>query len=202
MTAACTTTRYVTVVDAYRGEPAQIVSATARIAVLPNTAEPNPLFAQEVKQKLEWLLCERGLRIVPPDSADLHVFNVFGIGAPQTVSTGGVVLPLRNMLAFVPTSATTYYRWLAIGVKPALRSPESTLGGASLGWAWLSTAASEGSSGDLRQVIDFMMIATLQVFPSSTGRRTQIEMSDSDRRIKRLRARGAVSSDESISCRS
>ena len=115
-TTACATTRFQGGVDAYRGTGVGVPAPSMhRIAVAVNTSEANTLFAMEVKHKLESLLRMQGYRVSSVDSADFVLLNAFGIGSPQTVSTGGVVLPLRNMIVYTPTSATTYFRWLLLG---------------------------------------------------------------------------------------
>lgn len=55
-------------------------------------------------------------------------------------------------------------------------------------WSWMSQATSDGESGDLHQVIDYMLVAAFESFPHASGRRVKSELSQNDRRVRELRA--------------
>lgn len=188
--AACAATKYYGGVDTYRGAAAPApLPHQDRIAVTLNTSEANPLFASEVKAKIESLLRAAGYRIASIDSADFVLLNAYGIGAPQTVSTGGVVIPLRNMIVYTPTSSTAYFRWLLLAVAPVASLRAAAATGAAVEWSWVGAVTSSGSSGDLRLVIDPLLVAAFEHFPTSTGRQVEFTLSERDARIKLLRAR-------------
>jgi hypothetical protein len=184
---ATTTGRVAVDVDAYRGPRASFLTDSFSVGVLQNTYATNPLFAVEVQRKIELLLCARGLRVTSPDSADFVIYNVFGIDDPSTQSTGGVVVPLQGMVVYRPTSVTTFTRWMGIGLAPAIamQYPASFQDGSA--WAWVSTGTSTGSSGDLRHIVDYLLVALLNSFPSGTAQRLRYDIGLDDNRILALR---------------
>ena len=185
--AGCATpTKYTVEINGYTGRGANALRPATRIAVVPNTYSANPLLAAEVKAKIERLLQSRGFSPSSVDSADLVLLNVFGIGTPQEIATGAVALPLGNMIAYVPTSTISYFRWLMIGVAPAAQYGVAGLEFKDVDWSWVAEVTSSGSSGDLRTVIDYMLVAAFESFGYSTGRRVQVTLPRNDPRVRVL----------------
>lgn len=186
LSTGCATTRYSVDVNGYAGSGADALRPGSRVAVVPNRFEANPLLAAEIKAKLERLLITRGYRITSTDSADLVLLNVFGIGTPQEIATGAVAMPIGNMIAYVPTSSVLYFRWLMVAVAPASHYGVAGQSFDDVEWSWVAEVTSSGSSGDLRSVIDYMLIAAFQYFGNSTGRRIRINVPGNDNRLGEL----------------
>jgi hypothetical protein len=185
----CASTRYSIDVNGYTGSGADALRSGSRVAVIQNRFEANPLLAAEIKTKLERLLVARGYRITSPDSADLVLLNVFGIGTPREIATGAVAMPIGNMIAYVPTSSVLYFRWLMVAVAPANHYGVADQTFDDVDWSWVAEVTSSGSSGDLRSVIDYMLIAAFQYFGNSTGRRVRVNVSGNDDRLRELYGR-------------
>lgn len=187
LSAACATApKYSVMVDAYAQRPLQ---DSARVAVLAATQQ-NPMLGAEVGAKIERLLSNAGYEIFSPvapgDTADLVALAVFGIGDPETVYTGTAVLPLGGIIWSVPQTRTARLRWLIV----AVARPEDLEGVANVNdvpWVWYSTTFSSGSSGDLRQVIDYLLVPTFEWLGQNTGQRVSTTVRADDPRVRALR---------------
>jgi hypothetical protein len=149
------------------------------------------MLGPEVAAKIEQLLAQQGFRIVPAehalDSAQLVVATVFGIGEPATISTGTAILPLGNMLWSVPQTRTSSVRWLiAAAAEPLALQNATDL--ASVSWNWYATTFSEGTSSDLRLVVDYMLVSTFERFGQNPGQRIEVNLRENDGRVRALRA--------------
>jgi hypothetical protein len=148
------------------------------------------MLAEEVRGKIEGILLERGFRLAPQnasvDDIDLVVLAAFGIGDPTTVHAGTAVFPWAGMVFAVPRTATTHLRWLSVGVvRPrdmANREPDGEIP-----WIWYATTFSAGTSGDLRRVVDFMLIPTFEWVGRNTGQQIHVTINEHDQRIRALR---------------
>lgn len=108
--AGCATS-YNVGIDSYTSQPPSRIPPGATFGVVASSGG-NVLLDQEVQGKIGQLMMDRGFSLVSAEEAEYLVLALFGIGDPQTVSTGGFVLPVGNMLSYVPRSATSYFRWL------------------------------------------------------------------------------------------
>lgn len=185
-TAGCATTQFNVLVDTYAQEP---LAPPGRVAVLAAT-EANPMLGQEVQRKIENLVMQRGFAPVDPsvarDSADLVVLAVFGIGEPTTQYTGTAILPLGNTLWSLPQTRTAHTRWLIVGVaRPGDMAGVEQI--QDVPWVWYANTYSAGSSGDLRRVIDYLLVPTFEWFGENTGSRLEVTLREHDARVRSLR---------------
>jgi len=185
--AGCATTTYAVGVDGYRAR-ANVNLADANIAVLPNELASNPLLAAEVKDKIEFLLLRQGYRVTSLDEADVILVNLFGMGSPREQS-GGVFVPLSNMVAYVPTTSVQHFRWMMLAAAPSDVISEPNLQAADVPWIWIAEVSSSGRSDDLRDVLDYMLVVAFEHFGETTGTRRVTRINDRDQRIAILRAR-------------
>ena len=184
--AGCASTSYNIGIDSYTAQPPSQIPPGATFSAVASSGG-NVLLDQEVQGKIGQLMMDRDFSIVPAEEAEYLILALFGIGDPQTVSTGGVVLPVGNMLAYVPRSATTYFRWLLIGVAEAEQFRTQDLTTTQIPWLWLGQTSSAGSSDDLRHVIDYLLVPTFETFGQSTARRIEVTLKEDDERVNRLR---------------
>lgn len=184
--AGCSRTRYAVGVDSYVALPPASLPSSALIG-MGSISGGNQLLNQEIQGKIGILLSEHGYTPVAGEDAEYIIVAVYGIGEPQTVSGGGVVVPLGNLLAYVPRSSTSYFRWLSMGVVDAQVARTYVESDGEVPWLWIGQVSSSGSSGDLRSVIDYLLVPLFETFGSSTGERVESTISGGDDRVERLR---------------
>ena len=86
--------------------------------------------------------------------------------------------------SYVPASATLYTRGLLICV---FNSEEAKLKGAEAKPAWMCITESTGTSLDLRDVVDYLLVATFKYFGQNTGRKIQTNLYDDNIEVQQLR---------------
>jgi hypothetical protein len=105
---------------------------------------------------------------------------------PTTEYSGTVVVPYGNMLFSRPSYSTIHSRWLTVGVaKPTDIAATDNI--EEVPWVWFARTHSAGSSGDLRSVIDYLLVPTFEWFGNNTGSRMYITLREHDERVLRLR---------------
>lgn len=193
--------------------------AASTIAVLAKTTPDAPLLEREVARKSEFLLAQRGFSIRPVGEASHVLLLFFAIDAGRTVTNsfdtyvrGGTAITnlytgsgqwatatTRLPGRFEPRtySYTVYSRYLGATLYAHEQFVESLADDKSDAIVWSATAVSAGSSSDVRSIIDYLLVATLDQFGKDTGKQVRVLLKESDERVLALRAHTDQRSNES-----
>jgi hypothetical protein len=176
------------------------------------------MFSKETKNKIAVLLKENGYKLASPRMADyLLVFNsditsktvtvhvpVYSPGQTQTTtgnvnttnpsgwqrssSTYSSTTQSSGTTTYVPREYTFFIRGVSLHVYNAhffRSSKEEDL-------VWSGSAVSSGENGDMRQVIDYLLVAIFDRFGTDTKRGITVDISENDKEVKRMRSELAV----------
>lgn len=182
------------------------------LVLLENPNAENPILEREVLRKLAIALSDRGYQVVPAtadEQPDFAVIVGYGMGPPSqrtsamprvsgggsttvttmnpngTMATSTVQIPYSTQ--WVPVSVTQYSRWMNIHVLDmrAFRASKEVR------VAWIGNAVSTGRTGDLRQVLSYMILPLVDRVGEDTGKAFTVTMPSADARVKALDARAA-----------
>jgi hypothetical protein len=169
----------------------------ASISVVRDTNVPNPILEKEIAAKIEKLLVMQGYR-TGTDSADYYLLFDYGIDAGQTVTD---VIPIYypgfyrpypfssvrwyGYTTYIPYSEVIHTRWLTLKLidGKAYRISESAEP------VWIGEVASAGMSSDLRELINYMLIAAFEHFAQDTQRQITEVIPRNDERVLLLTGR-------------
>jgi hypothetical protein len=167
------------------------------------------LLAKEINEKIEKILSAKGYLITDVDKSDY--FLVFNFGVTSSTHTAndlhyvpgegttkqGTVYGSRGFAVgsyeetsrssgyytYIPREYTLYTKELSIWVYDAklyrTSKQEDQL--------WQGSAVTSDECGDLRQVLDYLLITALKHFGRSTGQNIQTQMGPKDEEVKALR---------------
>jgi hypothetical protein len=198
----CTSVRtYQVQVNGYTESAAPSPTPGASVFVLEDQKAPNPLLEKEVKAKIDKLLQKHGYFLAPYDRADYFLSFAYGLGTPQTVSvttpswgigwgfgpgycgrgiSTGIYWPGCGPL-YTETQAL-YDRWLRLTVVEAKYYRDT---GKSRP-VWVGETRSTGTSSDLREVLNPMLIAAFEQFGRNTGKALPASIRQNDPRVSDL----------------
>jgi hypothetical protein len=165
------------------------------IFVAQNPEADNPLLEKEVASKIGKLIEEKGYTQSSEEHADFHLFYRYGIG----------IGPVRTEPASHPHTVSVYdaekqetryetvYHWsercvqhyaasLSIRVADSRGTRDS--GDVQVGWAADTTI--EDKRTDLRNTLNYLLVATFAYFGQDTGRAVGLNLKPDDPRIVRL----------------
>ncbi len=183
------------------GQSLQIPEA-ASICVVTDGNAPNPILEKEVGVKIEKLLTEKGYN-VGRDKADYFLRFSYGIDAGRTVTEA---IPIHHPMfydeypfsgfyghgytTYMPYSEVIHTRWLVLklfGGYPDEASkdaqPATPTAGKPL---WIGEVTSAGTSSDLRELLNYMLVAAFEHFAEDTRRQIPTVISRDDERALRL----------------
>jgi hypothetical protein len=153
--------------------------------VIENQDAKNPLLDKEIKEKINKLLITHGYPTTTFEKADYYLFFGYGMGEPRSVSVatpdyfgsfgwgwgggyswGGPAVSVGIPWGGSVDSATLFDRWLLIKVVegPAYRTQKTSPP------VWVGEARSVGASSDLRQVLNYLLVANFKEFGKNTGK--------------------------------
>ena len=210
-------TRYLVSIDSIRDEA--VFSSNKRYFIFPAIpgVPPSDLHFREYASYLRNVLTRNHFYETSPDSADIAVFVIYGIGDPQlhaysfSVPIYGRTDPGAATVSsstlgpggFATSTGTITYRprFGIVGTQSysgtyATYFRYLILGAidlhayrkdSSLALIWQSTITSEGSSNDLRAVIPVMIAASGNYITTNTGKRIDVDIRENDPRIYQLR---------------
>ena len=171
------------------------------ICVVTDSNAPNPLLEREIGNKIRTLLENRGYSAGTSQPGYYLIFK-YGIDSGRPVMDS---FPIRHptdywghsgihtpgYVTYVPHWQLVYTRWLVLTLMAGdtyrtLRTADPV---------WIGEATSVGSSPDLREIVDYMLIAALEHFGEDTGKRVTEAIPKGDERVELLRERqvGSVS---------
>ncbi|MGQ9688972.1 MAG: DUF4136 domain-containing protein [Desulfobaccales bacterium] len=200
--AGCAATRaYQVQVNGYTDPAVPVFAPGAMVCVLEDQKAQNPLLEKEVKAKIEKLLEKNHYSLAPYDQAQYFVSFAYGLGTPQTVSVGapawsvgvgfgtgwwgpsaayGVYWP--GWGPYYTETRPLYDRWLRLTVVDGKQHRDTGKSQA----LWVGEARSTGSSSDLREVLNFLLIAVFEQFGRNTGKALPATIKQKDPRVLEL----------------
>ncbi|MBN2317276.1 MAG: DUF4136 domain-containing protein [Sedimentisphaerales bacterium] len=172
------------------GESVHIPQA-ASIAVVTDSNVPNPILEKEVAVKIEKLLAEQGYK-TDAEKPDFYLTFDYGIDAGRTVTD---VIPIHHpgffyeypyesfywygYTTYMPYSEVIHTRWLML----KLFDGEAYRTSKSAEPVWIGEIASAGMSSDLREIVNYMLIAAFEHFAEDTRRQITETIYRDDERV-------------------
>jgi hypothetical protein len=168
-----------------------------------NSEAKNPILEKEVRGKIETLLKEEGFTVEPIQDADYIILVSYGIdnagtrtvsmpiyspGGTATVSTydsygySYSFVQMPGSTNYVPISRRQHFRWLDINVLDGQKFRKSQ----NTEPVWIQEIRSTGSSSDLRNVINYLLVASFQYFGIDTKNQKKVELFRGDSRVKKI----------------
>jgi hypothetical protein len=176
-------------------------SPGATFFVMEDQKAANPLLEKEVKAKLEQLLKQNGYLLVPYEQAQYLLRFAYGLGAPETVSVAvpdwsigfgfgsgywgpgaGYGFYWPGWGPYYTETQAIYNRWLRLTVVEG-RQYHAT-GQATP--VWVGEARSSGTSSDLREVLNPLLVAAFEQFGRNTRKAVPTRIKQNDPRVSEL----------------
>jgi hypothetical protein len=170
------------------------INHVSSIYVIEDSNAPNPILEKEIGMKIRKLLNEKGYSIAA-DEANYYLLFDYGMNSGQTVTDAmpiyypGVYYDYPysgiysyNYATYVPYSTVVYSRWLVLRLIDGNTFRTSRKGRP----LWIGEVTSTGPSSDLRELINYMLIAAFEHFGQDTGKRVSKYFSEDDERVKLL----------------
>jgi len=192
-TAGCTTT-YRVYVNGF-SELDKPISDKASIYVTADPNSPNPIFDKEIKAKIEMLLKSHGYVPVPDvEPADYRLAFHLGLDSRRVTGYTPLYRPFMGFhdrfrgdydfgyTSYVPYFETIYDQWLVMKVFATGRTAASEDGKV----VWIGEAMTDTSVADLRQVVNYLLIAGFEYFGVDTKRQMALTIGPDDPRIIRI----------------
>ncbi len=172
----------------------------ATFFVMDNKETKNPLLDKEIKAKINTLLERRGFSTAPFEKAQYYLFFSYGIGSSEgarvvmpdySVGFGlgyGYYSPNYNFLfwpgyAYYPGYAEPLYdRWLLVNVVEGGHYRDT----GQFRTVWVGETRSTGTSSDIREVINPLLVATFTRFGQDTGKAVTLDVKKDDPRVRQL----------------
>ena len=164
------------------------------IHVVEDSNAPNPLLEKEIGMKIRKLLNKNGYSISTGE-ADYYLLFNYGMSSGQTVTdTIGIYhygiyndYPFSGMYShnyptYIPYTTVVYTQWLVL----KLIDGNAYRASSKAKPLWIGEAVSAGTNSDLRERINYMLIAAFEHFGQDTGKRVNVPFSEDDDRIKLL----------------
>jgi len=165
----------------------------ASIRVVTDSNAPNPLLEKEIGKKIQRLLEKRGYgtETVQPSYYLLFKYGIdsgrpvmdsFPIHHPSGYwADSGIHTP--GYVTYVPHWQLVYTRWLILSLADGdiyrtSRTAEPL---------WIGEVTSVGSSPDLRETVNYMLVAAFEHFGQDTGKRIAEVIPEEDERVELLK---------------
>jgi hypothetical protein len=199
---ACTTYTYYKIrVNGFSDKDVSALNPGASVFVIENPNAENPLFEREIKSKIVKLLQKHGYRVSTLDDADYLLDYDYQIGSGRTVTgvsshqqagqTVAVANPTTGMAQYVHVpgktvvtshSSTVYGRRLLLRVVDGEQYRNTN----EVHTAWVGEVTSTGRNADLREVIDYLLVAAFEYFGEDTNKAARKTLFVGDSRVKEL----------------
>jgi hypothetical protein len=176
------------------GKPG-LIKPGGSFCVMENQEAKNPLLEKEINGKIIKLLEVRGYSVTTFEKADYCLVFAYGMGEPRSVGAaapdyfgsvgwgvgggygwgggwGGPAVSVGIPWGGFADSSTLYDRWLLIKVVEgsAYRAQKTSPP------VWVGEAHSAGTSSDLRQVLNYLLVADFKEFGKNTGKAVPVEI--------------------------
>ena len=163
----------------------------ASISVVTDSNVPNPILEKEIAAKIKKLLAMQGYTTDANKPSYYLLFN-YGIDAGRTVTD---IVPIHHpgyyrpypysstywfgYTTYIPYSEVIHTRWLTLKLidGQAYRASKSAEP------VWIGEIASAGLSSDLRELMNYMLIAAFEHFAEDTQRQITEYITKNDERV-------------------
>ncbi len=191
----------------YPSPAAAPIPAGAAFFVLENKNEKNPILEAEIKSKIEILLEDRGYKIGPYEQADFYISFAYSVNSGKTISeirpeyvtgeTGVVhtykpngvnrtsIVTFPGYTTYVPYRVTVFTSTLVLDVLEAAALKNNN----ERKIVWIGENSSTSQNSDLRETINYLLVAAFEHFGENTGKSITINISGNDQRVRRIAPR-------------
>jgi hypothetical protein len=174
------------------GQTLQIKESSIHIVIDSNA--PNPILEKEIGMKIQKLLNEKGYS-TGADDADYYLLFDYGMSSGQNITKAYPIYHSGfyyryphsygyryGYSTYMPYSTVVYTRWLVL----KLVDSKTYKADQKAKPLWIGEIASTGPSSDLREIINYLLIAGLEHFGQDTGKRVNELFYEDDERIQLL----------------
>jgi len=176
------------------------ISATTKISVGLDPEESD-LVKLEFGRKLEYLLREQGRNIVPFDEADVVLVFDFKIDSEMQSYTKYVHDPGTPTPKKSGSSGGGFWGGVAQGLEEGTKKSRpqqavrkinnrslrlAAIDKETKGTLWQANVKSTGSSGDIRKVLNYMVIPAIDLFGDDTGQDVLYKIKQDDPRVQKM----------------
>lgn len=197
---------YTVRVDGFRNPDKPLtISPGTTIHVVEDKEAKNPLLDKEVTGKLESMFKAKGYTISQFDNPVYYVLHGYGIGHERTITRtmplyqpGGTAtvtktgpkgtsystVQLPGTTTYVPYTTSVSDKWLSLKIidgKDYRDSGKTTD-------IWIGEAYVTGENGDLRDIINYLIVGIFDHFGENTGRKIPVNIPQDDPRVRALSA--------------
>lgn len=172
----------------------------ATFFVVDNKESKNPLLDKEIKAKINLLLERHGYSVAPFEKAQYYLFFSYGIGSSEGAR---VVMPDYSLgfglgygyysprsyaffwpgFLYYPAYAEPLYdRWLLLNAVEGKHYRET----GQFRTLWVGETRSTGTSSDIREVINSLLMAAFTRFGQNTGKAVTVDIEKADPRLRQL----------------
>ena len=164
------------------------------INVVADSNTPNPILAKEIGMKIRKLLNKKGYSTVT-DEANYYLLFDYGLSSGRTITD---TIPIyhrayygypfssvyrHSYTTYLPYSTVVYTRWLILRLVDGKAYRTSRKAEP----LWISEVTSAGPGTDLRELINYMLIAAFEHFGEDTGKRVNQLFLEDDEKVKFLK---------------
>jgi len=163
-------------------------------AVVADSNVPNPIFQKEVRAKIRNILADMGYA-GDAEKPDYYLQFDYGIDSGRTITDA---IPIyhrgyyyehpfspfysHGYTTYMPYSSVVYTRWLVLKLfdgKTYTKSPDAEP-------LWICEVVSTGGSSDLRDTINYLLVAAFEHFGRDTGRQIVEVVHRDDERVQAI----------------
>jgi hypothetical protein len=176
-------------------ESGQSIRDKAAVYVAVDTNSHNPIFREEIKEKIERLLTMRGFSSVAEQGlADYRIDFALGInrrevtgfepyyGPMTSFGFGGYRRYYYGYGTYVPYAETYNDQWLTIRLSDTGRRNPADKGKV----VWVGEALTTDYSADLRQTVSYLLVGTFEYFGQDTRKQVAVTIDKSDPRVMQI----------------
>jgi hypothetical protein len=192
-TAGCTPSYRVHVNTFLESGEAVSQGSSIRVAIDPNT--PNPILAKQIESKITQLLDGYGYRTVQtPETADYLLTFQAGIDSQRNVDYVPMYRPFGGFYGryyggyygrwgfgyttYLPYIDTVYIHWLRMRLEKL-----GNWAGQGTQVVWIGDALVGMDGPELREAINYLLVACMQYFPIDTGQWRTVTIKEDDPRL-------------------
>ena len=166
-------------------------------AVITDRDVPNPIFQKEIGTKIRKILTDMGYSS-ETDRPDYYLLFDYGIDSGRSVTDA---IPIHrpgyyredrfspfhghSYITYIPHTSVVYTRWLVLKLIEGKAYAESQQAEP----LWICEVASAGGSSDLREVVNYLLVAAFEHLGQDTGRQIVEVIFRSDERVRALAER-------------
>lgn len=175
------------------------------VFVVQNEKADNPLLEKEVASKIARLLQQKEYRLSAPEDADFRLVFAYGMDIgplrvksftrrepdrtdvvyrydDETGKSSWQTVTIPGPISYQTYSVRNYTCFLSIRVIDARKFRQS----GEVEVVWAADTVSEGGSSDVRDVLNYLLVATFEYFGQDTGKAVRVKLAPEHPRVKCL----------------